>query len=204
MNINIIFFLLNLNLNFFTSLGFIKFKKLPIVKKYNNINKTLLLLDKKEKFNKDKYLASMVITHGFTDIIQYNKLQLINKYTSSLFINSLLNNHCKYILLFICSIYHFSYDMFFLNSYKIKLFVSFLLHFTFIYYPNFAFKYLVFYHTPLHYYTFYNYFTIKSHFTFSLFIIGLLTNIIYLLPFKYYNPNLLFPVIGHIFLHSQT
>lgn len=176
-------------LYFFTFFAFIRFcngYQLPIIHKYKKIPQLIHTLDNNPR---QKALASIVATHGLTDIFTTDYCKLYSNYFNAFVITHVSNDTFRYLTLFIASIFHFSHDM--LGPYK--LVQSLFMHSVFLYKPLWCFNYLAYIHTPIHYYKFFT----SGHAHLIPFFI-FLTRITYFISLKNYNGLWLFPVLGHI------
>ncbi len=162
--------------------------QLPIIRKYKNIPKLVKKIDNIPKY---KAMTSVVVAHGATDLFLKPIDKVYANYFNSFVLMYISNKEMRYIILFIASIFHFSRDM--IGSYKIVQ--SIILHIFFIFKPLWCFRYLAFFHTPLHYYKF---FKIGNNIVYVP-IFLLLTFLSYnYISFKQYNSLWLVPILGHI------
>lgn len=172
--------------------------KIPIITAYKNIDKNIeIALDNPIMRSK----LSLISSHGLTDLIIFNPVQVIPRYFNAACLCFYTSNDIKGILLFLFSIYHFSRDM--IGTGKQKIIQSLLLHTVFIYKPEQVINYLFFIHTPIHFCKFFYKFD-RKWFP----IILLFTNLLYFLPYKKNNINFIktfstFAIFGHIFSHTK-
>ena len=123
---------------------FIK-KTLPILKKYNRFQTNNL--QPLSKYH--KLCLSVIVPHGTTDILVFNKNTCLINYFSTFCCFNFFNTNIKFIFLLFYSLYHIRNDV--SGVFGIKMLYSFLVHCSWIYFPESSLTYLAWIHSILHY-----------------------------------------------------
>tara|TARA_B110000495_G_C22927130_1_gene541883 strand:+ start:571 stop:1113 length:543 start_codon:yes stop_codon:yes gene_type:complete len=123
---------------------FIK-KTLPILKKYNTLKTNNL--QPLSKYH--KLCLSVIVPHGSTDILLFNKNTCLINYLSTFCFFNFYNTNIKFTFLLLYSLYHIRNDI--NGMIGVKMLYSLLVHCSWIYFPESSLTYLAWIHSILHY-----------------------------------------------------